>query len=74
MSKIVLVRHGESEWNKKGLWTGWRDISLSKNGVLEAVRVAHLIRDIKFDYLFSSDLIRAIDTLEIIKKELYSIV
>jgi len=70
MTKIALVRHGESQWNKIGLWTGWQDIPLSNKGVVEAVKAAGKIRDIDFDHLFSSDLIRAVDTLNLIKKEL----
>ena len=36
MYKIVLIRHGESEWNKKGLFTGWTDVNLSEKGLAEA--------------------------------------
>ena len=36
MANLILVRHGESEWNKLGLWTGWTDIGLSKKGIEEA--------------------------------------
>ena len=48
MAKLVLVRHGESEWNKKELWTGWQDIPLSKKGKIEAVKAAAILRDCKF--------------------------
>lgn len=70
MSKIALVRHGESQWNKKGLWTGWQDIPLSEKGKKEAALAAKLLKDIDFHHFFTSDLVRAIETLEIIKKEL----
>jgi|SRR3989344_2072661 len=70
MSKIALVRHGESEWNKLGIWTGWQDIPLSRNGILEAVKAGQVLKDISFHHLFTSDLIRASETLNIIKKEL----
>lgn len=70
MSKIVFVRHGESLWNKKGLWTGWTDIPLSKKGEKEARLAGKKIKGITFHLSFTSDLIRAWQTLEIIKKEL----
>lgn len=70
MSKIAFVRHGESQWNKKGLWTGWTDIPLSKKGEKEARLAGKAIKDITFHLSFTSDLMRAWQTLEIIKKEL----
>lgn len=69
-SHLVLIRHGESEWNAKGLWCGWIDIPLSNKGRNEAIIAASFIQDITFDIAFTSDLIRASETLEIIKKEL----
>lgn len=63
---LVLVRHGESLWNAKDLWTGWTDISLSEKGKKEAVMAAHLLKDTVFDYAFSSKLSRAKETLRII--------
>lgn len=70
MSKIALVRHGQSHWNKKGLWTGWQDIPLSENGKKEAALAARLLKDIDFHHFFTSDLSRAIETLELIKSGL----
>ncbi|MFH1833131.1 MAG: 2,3-diphosphoglycerate-dependent phosphoglycerate mutase [Candidatus Levyibacteriota bacterium] len=70
MGYLVLVRHGESVWNAKGLWTGFTDISLSEKGKEEARVAGELIRDIKFDVAFSSPLKRAIETLDEIKKGL----
>lgn len=70
ISKLVLVRHGQSFWNEKGLWTGWKDIGLTENGNKEALSAAELISDIEFDIAFTSDLLRAFQTLEIIKKKL----
>lgn len=70
ISHLVLIRHGESEWNAKGLWCGWIDVPLSNKGKQEAKLAASYIRDIKFDIAFTSDLIRASHTLEIIKQEL----
>lgn len=70
LSHLVLIRHGESEWNAKGLWCGWFDVPLSEKGREEAKLAASYIKDIKFDIAFTSDLVRASHTLEIIKKEL----
>ncbi|HVZ66865.1 MAG TPA: 2,3-bisphosphoglycerate-dependent phosphoglycerate mutase [Patescibacteria group bacterium] len=68
MSYLVLVRHGKSEWNEKGLWTGWRDIPLNQIGFEEAKRTGEQLRDIHFDYAYTSALIRAKQTLEEILK------
>lgn len=70
MSKLVLVRHGESEWNSKGLWTGWQDVPLSKKGKKEARKAGLALLDIRFHISFSSDLTRALETLTIIKETL----
>lgn len=70
MSTLALVRHGESQWNARGLWTGWTDIPLSDKGCEEARKAADLLHGIQFDYTYTSKLIRASETLEIIKKEL----
>ncbi len=70
MAKLVLIRHGESEWNEKGLWTGLTDISLSDKGREEAKKAAEQIQDIPFEYVFTSPLKRAIETYEIIKDTL----
>lgn len=68
MSYLVLVRHGKSEWNEKGLWTGWRDIPLAPSGFAEAQKTAATLKDIKFDYAYTSALIRAQETLDEILK------
>ncbi len=69
---LVLVRHGESEWNKLNVFTGWRDVDLSEKGVEEARRAGRLIKQagIKFDIAFTSALIRAQRTLDLILEEL----
>ncbi len=69
---LVLVRHGESEWNKLNLFTGWRDVDLSETGVEEARRAARLIKEagIHFDIAFTSALKRAQRTLDLILEEL----
>lgn len=70
MGILVLVRHGQSEWNAKGLWTGWTNIPLSKAGKKEAAEVGSQLSDIHFDLGYTSVLIRAKQTLEEIQKVL----
>ena len=70
LSHLVLVRHGQSEYNAKSLWCGWTDVPLTIKGRQEAKIAASLLTDIRFHIAFTSDLIRAKETLEIIKKEL----
>lgn len=60
---LVLVRHGESVWNKQGIFTGWIDIDLSKHGEQEAKRVGRLLKSYQFDKAYTSVLKRAIHTL-----------
>lgn len=64
MAYLVLVRHGESEWNAKGIWTGSTDIGLSKKGREEAKMAAESLRGISFQIAFTSVLKRAKETLE----------
>lgn len=68
MAYLVLVRHGESEWNAKGLWTGWTDVSLSEKGHEEAKKAGEVLKDIHFDLAYTSSLKRAQQTLDEIKK------
>ena len=58
---LILVRHGQSEWNEKNLFTGWEDPGLTNKGKLEAENAGNLIKNlgITFGYLFTSALIRA---------------
>ncbi len=69
---LVLVRHGESEWNKLNLFTGWRDPDLTETGMEEAHRAGKLLKKdgYVFDIAFTSVLKRAQHTLEIILGEL----
>ncbi len=64
MSTLVLLRHGQSDWNRKNLFTGWVDVDLSEAGVLEAVRGGTLLRDagVLPDVVHTSLLTRAIRT------------
>lgn len=70
MAYLVLVRHGESEWNAKGLWTGWTDVDLTEKGREEARQAAKVLKDIKFDITYTSKLKRAQQTLDEIKQVL----
>ena len=45
MTKLVLIRHGESEWNKLNLFTGWTDVDLSEKGVNEAITAGKLLKE-----------------------------
>lgn len=66
MAYLILIRHGQSEWNKKGLWTGFTDISLNDKGKDEAKKAAFAIKGVKIDLAFTSVLKRAKETLDII--------
>lgn len=72
MNKLVLVRHGQSEWNSLNLFTGWKNPDLTKRGIEEAKSAGILLKTkkINFDVAFTSALIRAQRTLEIILEEL----
>lgn len=65
MIKLVLIRHGESEWNKLNLFTGWTDVDLSEKGLEEAKNGGRLLKEAgyQFDIAFTSTLKRAIHTL-----------
>jgi len=66
MSKLVIIRHGQSEWNKANIFTGWVDVDLTEDGVAEAKRAGELLKEFKFDKAYSSTLKRANRTLDII--------
>lgn len=67
MYKIVLLRHGESEWNKENRFTGWTDVDLSEKGVAEAAAGGKLMKEagLEFDLAYTSVLKRAIRTLSL---------
>lgn len=71
MAKLVLVRHGESVWNKENKFTGWTDVELSERGIQEAKEAGQKIKEanIEFEIAYSSVLKRAKDTLEYILEE-----
>lgn len=72
MIKLVLLRHGESVWNKENRFTGWTDVDLSEKGIAEAKRASRLLKEggYDFDIAFTSVLKRAIRTLWILLDEM----
>ena len=72
MIKLVLVRHGQSEWNLSNQFTGWTDVELSENGVNEAIEAGKILKEkgYTFDVAYTSVLKRANHTLYLILKEL----
>ena len=70
MNNLILVRHGQSFWNKERRFTGWADIDLTEQGKAEAKYAGELIKtlNINFDAYFTSELRRAKNSLEIILK------
>ncbi len=72
MALLVLVRHGQSEWNLKNIFTGWHDVDLTEKGAIEARSAGEKLKKlgVKFDTAFTSNLVRAQKTLAIILGEL----
>lgn len=70
MGVLVLVRHGESQWNLENRFTGWVDVPLTDTGRAEAHRAGALLRGSRFDRAYTSVLQRAIETLDIILGEI----
>jgi 2,3-bisphosphoglycerate-dependent phosphoglycerate mutase len=72
MKRIVLLRHGESTWNKENRFTGWTDVDLSEQGLIEAKNAGELLREqgYNFDIAYTSLLKRAIRTLWIVQHEM----
>jgi len=69
---LVLVRHGQSEWNLKNLFTGWKDPNLTEFGIREAIAAGRKLKDegLSFDVAFTSDLTRAQRTLDLALNEM----
>ena len=69
---LVLVRHGQSEWNLKNLFTGWRDIDLTDKGVAEAQAAGRQLKalGLRFDVAYASALVRAQRTMDLMLEEL----
>ena len=72
MPRLVLLRHGQSAWNRKAIFTGWTDVDLCDNGIAETKKAAALLKahGIKFDQCFTSYLKRSIHTLWIVLEQL----
>jgi 2,3-bisphosphoglycerate-dependent phosphoglycerate mutase len=66
MARLVLLRHGESQWNLENRFTGWVDVPLSEKGVEEARQAGEKLRGVAFDRAFTSVLTRANETLRIV--------
>lgn len=66
MAKLVLVRHGQSQWNLEDRFTGWVDVPLSKKGIDEAISAGKKLKDYEFDTIYVSHMLRAIQTLHYI--------
>ena len=60
--RVYVVRPGESETNRAGLWTGWTDVPLTEKGVNDAMLARAFFENLKIDKIYSSDLSRAIET------------
>ena len=69
MSKLILVRHGQSQWNLEDRFTGWVDVPLSKKGIDEAILAGKKLKDFNFDVMYVSHMLRAIQTLHYILLE-----
>jgi 2,3-bisphosphoglycerate-dependent phosphoglycerate mutase len=63
--KLLLCRHGQSDWNLKNLFTGWKDVDLTEKGIDEAIAAGKLLRELGYDFdiAYTSVLKRAIRTL-----------
>ncbi len=72
MTKLVLIRHGQSLWNKANLFTGWKDVDLSEQGVAEAREAGKRLQAAGFDFdvCYTSVLTRAIKTLHLVLEEM----
>lgn len=68
MAKLFLVRHGKSDWNKLGKWTGWTDVDLAEEGIIEAREAGKLLKDEVIDTVYTSELKRTHQTFHGIKE------
>lgn len=66
MGTLILIRHGQSQWNLENRFTGWTDVALTEQGKSDAGKAGEALKEFKFDRAFTSDLMRAQDTLSII--------
>ena len=72
MNKLILLRHGQSQWNLENRFTGWKDVSLTTQGINEAISAGKLIKknNIRVDFIFSSVLQRANETARLVVIEI----
>ena len=72
MHKLVLLRHGESQWNLENRFTGWTDVDLSEKGIQEATSSGEILKEsgFEFDLAYSSLLLRANRTMDICLEEM----
>src|SRR5690242_17324745 len=70
MNYLVLLRHGESQWNKENRFTGFTDIDLNDKGIAEAKRAGRLLKAVRFDKVYTSTLKRAYRTAELALAEM----
>lgn len=72
MHKLVLIRHGESQWNLENRFTGWHDVNLTETGIAQAISGGQLLKEagFSFDMAYTSVLTRAIKTLNLVLEEL----
>ena len=68
--KLILIRHGQSVYNEENRFTGWKDVDLTQKGIDEAIASAHLLKNITIDTAYTSNLMRAQKTLNLILSEL----
>ena len=68
--KLILVRHGQSVYNEENRFTGWKDVDLTQKGIDEAIASASLLKNLKIDTAFTSNLMRAQKTLNLILSKL----
>ena len=66
VSRLILVRHGQSQWNLENRFTGWIDVPLSKKGIEEVISAGEKLKDFEFDTMYVSHMFRAIQTLHYI--------
>ena len=66
---LIVIRHGESEWNKLNKFTGTTDVNLSEYGIDEANIAGRMLKDYKFDFVFTSQLTRSFETSKLIMSQ-----
>jgi len=68
MTKLILIRHGETDWNTEGRWQGQIDLPLNANGLEQAEQIANCLSESKICAIYSSDLNRAVETAKALEK------